>query len=81
MAALSKCMVLLALSCLASHANAFLSLSSVAGNHVWVNHLIQLQQAMSKPTNKPRCKPKCKPIKLLDLDAELQPTFHQRKLE
>jgi hypothetical protein len=47
MPALSKFLVLLALFLLASHANAFTSLSSVAGNQVWVNHLIQFQQPMS----------------------------------
>jgi hypothetical protein len=40
MTALSKFLVLLALFLLASHANAFPSLSLVAGNQVQVNHLI-----------------------------------------
>jgi hypothetical protein len=52
MTALSKFLVLLALFLLASHANAFTSHSLVAGNQVWVNHLIRLQQPMSDPTNK-----------------------------
>jgi hypothetical protein len=56
---------------LASHANTFTRLSLVAGNKVWVNHLIQLQQPMSYPTNEPSRKPIQKPIKRMDLDAEL----------
>jgi hypothetical protein len=63
MTALSKFLVLLALFFLASHANAFTSLSSVAGNQVWVNHLIQLQQPMRDPTNEPSWAPVCKPTK------------------
>jgi hypothetical protein len=51
-----------------SHANA---LSSVAGNQVWVIHLIQLQQPMSNPTNEPSCEPIFEPTKQMDLDAEL----------
>jgi hypothetical protein len=41
MPALLKVLVLLALFLLASHANAFTSLSSVAGTQVWINHVIQ----------------------------------------
>ncbi len=51
MPALSKFLVLLALFLLASHVHAFTSLSSIAGDQVRVNHLIRLQQLMSKPTN------------------------------
>jgi hypothetical protein len=51
MMALSKFLVLLVLFLSASHANALTSLSSVAGDQVWVIHLIQLQQPMSNPTN------------------------------
>jgi hypothetical protein len=61
MTAHSKILVLLALFLLASHANAFTSHSLVAGNQVWVNHLIRLQQPMSNPTNKPSRKPIRKP--------------------
>jgi hypothetical protein len=71
MTALSKLLVLSALFLLDSHANAFTSLSLVAGNQVWVNHLIQLQQPMSYPTNKPSQEPTSEPIKQMDLDAEL----------
>jgi hypothetical protein len=68
MTALLKFLVLLALLLLESHANA---LSSVARNHVWVIHLIQLQQPMSYPTNKPSLEPTSEPFKRIDLDAEL----------
>jgi hypothetical protein len=54
MTALSKFPVLLALFLSTSHANA---LSSVAGNQVWVIHLIRLQQPMSNSTNEPSCEP------------------------
>jgi hypothetical protein len=67
MPALLKFLVLLALVLLASHANTFASLSLVAGNQVWVNHLTRLQQSMSDPTNEPICEP----TKQMDLDAEL----------
>jgi hypothetical protein len=50
MTALSKFLVLLAIFLSASYANAIASLSPVAGNQVCVNHLIQLQQPMCKPT-------------------------------
>ncbi len=53
--------VLLALFLLASHAKAFTSLSLVAGDQVWVNHLTQLQQQMSNPTNEPSREPRCEP--------------------
>jgi hypothetical protein len=68
MTALSKFLVLLALSLLASHANA---LSSIAGNQVLVIHLIQLRQPMSNPKNDPSHEPICKPTKQMDLDAML----------
>jgi hypothetical protein len=63
MTALPKFWVLLALILSASHANAFTSLSLVAGNQVWVNHLIQLQQPMSDPTNEPSREPSREPTK------------------
>jgi hypothetical protein len=71
MAALSKFLVLLALFLLASNANAFASLSPVAGSHIQEIHVFQLQQPMSYPSNEPSCKPIHKPIKQMDLDAEL----------
>jgi hypothetical protein len=40
MAALSQFLTLLVIFLSASNANAFNSLSPVARNHVWVNHLI-----------------------------------------
>jgi hypothetical protein len=63
MMALSMFLVLLALFLSASHANAFTSLSFVAGNQVRVNYLIQLQQPMSDPTNKPIREPVQEPTK------------------
>ena len=71
MPALLKFLVLLALVLLASHANAFTSLSSVAGNQVRVNHLTRLQQPMSDPTNEPSREPIREPTKRMDLDAVL----------
>ena len=58
MPALSKFLVLLALFLLASHVHAFTSLSSIAGDQVRVNHLIQLQQLMSKTTNETKAESK-----------------------
>ncbi len=56
---------------LASHANEFTSLSSVAGDQVQVNHLTRLQQPISDPTNEPSREPICKPTKRMELDALL----------
>ena len=56
MPALLKYFVLLTLFLLESHANVLTSVSLVAGDQVWVIHLIQLQQPMSNPTNEPSCK-------------------------
>jgi hypothetical protein len=53
--------VLLALFLLVSHANAFTSLSLVAGAQGWINHVIQLDEPMSKPTKIPTSEPTCKP--------------------
>jgi hypothetical protein len=50
-----------------------------AGNQVRVNHLIQLQQPMSYPTNKPSREPASEPIKQMDLDAELPNNFLPQK--
>jgi hypothetical protein len=63
MPALSKYLVLLMLFLLESHANVLSSVSLVAGDQVWVIHLIQLQQPMSDPTNEPSCEPIRKPTK------------------
>jgi len=53
MPAFLKFLVPLAIFLTASHSHAFVSLSSVAGNQVWVNHLTRLQQPISDPTNEP----------------------------
>ncbi len=71
MPALSKFLVLFALVFSISHSNAFTSLSLVAGNQVWVNHLTRLQQLMSDTTNEPSREPVFKPTKRMDLDAVL----------
>ena len=71
MPALLKFLVLLALVLSASHANAFTSLSSVAGNQVRVNHLTQLQQPMSNPKNEPSREPIREPTTRMDLDDVL----------
>ena len=79
MPALLKFLVLLAIFLSASHANAFRSLSSAAGNQVQVNHLTWLQQPMSnEPSREPKCEPTNDPMvndqtinQRLELDAEL----------
>jgi hypothetical protein len=53
MAALSKFLVLLAIFLSANSGDAFMNLSSAAGNLVLVNHWIRFVEPMSKPTNKP----------------------------
>ncbi len=71
MSALSKFLVLLALVLSASHETAFTSLSSVAGNQVWINQSTQLRQPMSDPTNEPSREPIREPTKRMDLNAVL----------
>jgi hypothetical protein len=71
--------VLLALFLSASYSNAFVSLSSVAGNHVRVNHLIRLQQSMSNSTNEPSREPISEPTKRMDLDAVLPNNLSSKK--
>jgi hypothetical protein len=48
MTALSKFLVLLAIFLLASYANTFVSLGLAAGTQIWINHVIQLEEPMSK---------------------------------
>jgi hypothetical protein len=80
MPALSKFLVLLALFLLASHSNAFTSLSSVAGNQVGVNHLTQLHQPMSDPTNEPSREPIREPTKRLGKDALLPGNLSSKRV-
>ena len=54
-------LILLAILLSASYAHAFISLSPVAGNQVWVNHLIRFQQPMSDKMNEPSREPICEP--------------------
>jgi len=77
MPALSKFLVLLALILSASHVNVSISLSSVAGNQVRINHLTRLQQPISDPTNESSRKPICKPTTRIDLDAVLPNNLSQ----
>ena len=69
--ALPKFLVLLALVLLAGHANAFISLSSVAGKQVRINHLTLLQQPISDPMNEQSRELIRKPTKQMNLDAVL----------
>jgi hypothetical protein len=71
---------LLALFLSASHTNAFTSLSSVAGNQVQVNHLTQLQQPMSDPTNEPSRDPMSEPTKRLGQDAFLPGNLSSKRV-
>jgi hypothetical protein len=57
MAVFAKLLVLIAIFLSASNANAFTSLSLVAGTQVQINHVIRLEEPMSKPTSEPTCKP------------------------
>jgi hypothetical protein len=57
MPALLKFLVLIALFLLTSNANAFISLSSVAGTQVRINHVFQFEEPISKPLNEPTGKP------------------------
>ncbi len=57
MIALSKFLVLLVIFLLANSGDAFMNLSSAAGNLVPVNHWIQFVEPMSKLINEPTVKP------------------------
>jgi hypothetical protein len=71
MTALSKLLVLIAIFLLASHANAFTSMSPVAGNKYQEKHWFQFEEQMNDPTDEPSFKPNREPTKRMDLDAEL----------
>jgi hypothetical protein len=71
MSALLKFLVPLSIFLSASHAKAFTSLSSVAGNQVRINHLTRLQQPMSDSRNEPSCEPIREPTKRLGQDVLL----------
>ncbi len=65
MPALSKLLVLLAIFLLTSHVNSCMILSSASGGkQVWVDHLIEFEEPMNKPT----CKSTCKPTNDLSID-------------
>jgi hypothetical protein len=57
MTALSKFLVLLAIFLLANLEDAFMNLSSAAGNLVPVNHWVRFVEPISKPTKEPTGKP------------------------
>jgi hypothetical protein len=76
-----KFLVPIAIFLLASNANACTSLSSVAGNQVWVNHLIHFQHSMRNPMNEPSHEPTCKPTKQMDLDAELPSNLSSKQVK
>jgi hypothetical protein len=79
MSALSKFLVLLmALILLASHANAFTSLSSVAGNQVRINHLTRLQQPISNPKNEPNRGSRTNQMNGFECFASKQPFTNQQ---
>jgi len=80
MPALLKFFVPLAIFLLASHANAFVSLSSAAGNKVQVNRLTRLQQPMSDPTNEPSPEPIREPTKRLGQDALLPGNLSSKRV-
>ncbi len=61
MPALLKFLVLIAIFFLASHANAFTSLSPVARNQVQVKQWFQFVEPMSKPMKEPNGEPTMKP--------------------
>ncbi len=70
----SWCLLTIFLS--ASYANAFLLLNLVAGDQVWVNRLIRLQQTMSKPMNEPSRELIREPTKQLEQDALFPGNLH-----
>jgi hypothetical protein len=50
--------MLLAIFLLTSHVNAYMILIlALGGKQVWVNHLIEFEELMNKPTHKLTCKP------------------------
>jgi hypothetical protein len=56
-ATFTKLLVLIAIFLSASHANAFTSMSPVAGNQVQENQWFKFVEPMSKPTNEPTGEP------------------------
>jgi hypothetical protein len=71
MAAFAKFLVPIAIFLSARNANAFTSLSPVAGKQVQGKHWFQFEKLMNDPMNEPSCEPTFKPTKRMDLDAEL----------
>jgi hypothetical protein len=61
MTAFTKLLGLIAILLLASHANAFTSMSPVAGNQVQEKHWFQFEEPMNNPTKIPTREPTCEP--------------------
>jgi hypothetical protein len=61
MTALTKLLGLIAILLLASYANAFTSMSPVAGNQIQEKHWFQCEEPMNDPTKIPTRKPTCEP--------------------
>jgi hypothetical protein len=74
MNAMAKLLAPLTIFLSSSYVNAFPSLNQVAGNQIWLSHLIRFNKA-----NKQSCKPICKQTKQMDLDAELLNNFSPMK--
>jgi hypothetical protein len=81
MTALSKLLVLIAIFLSASHANAFTSMSHVAGNQDQEKHWFQFEEQMNNPTDEPSCEPTCKPTKRIDLDSELPSNLSSKRVK
>jgi hypothetical protein len=81
MTALSKLLVLIAIFFLASHANAFTSMSPVAGNQIQEEHWFQFEEPMNNPTNEPSCEPTRKLTKRMDLNAELPSNLSSKQVK
>ncbi len=75
MTAHSKFLILLAIFLSASNADAFTSLSPVAGHQVRVNYSIRFQQPMSDPTNEPSREPIREPTND-QKKRNISPQFH-----
>jgi hypothetical protein len=80
MAAFAKLLVLIAIFLSASKANAFTSLSPVAGNQVQENQWFQFVEPMSKPANEPSRELICKPTKQLGHDALLPGNLSSKRV-
>jgi hypothetical protein len=67
MVSLAKLLVLLAIFLSASYPNGFLSLRSETGTQIRINHLIRLEEPLSKPTTDQTNDQTTKQLKLVAL--------------